>query len=119
MSLQRLGVDYIDLWLMHWPVAMNPSGEPPMFPLLADGARDLQKDRHFTSTWSAMEDVLDKGKARAIGVANFDIHNLELLRLKCKLTPAVNQVEMNPYLQQRELKQYCKQHGIHITAYSP
>lgn len=119
LSLQRLGVEYIDLWLMHWPVAMNPNGEPPMFPLLADGSRDLQKDRHFTSTWSDMEAVLDKAKVRAIGVANFDIHNLELLRKECKLTPAVNQVEMNPYLQQSELKQYCKRRGIHITAYSP
>ena len=98
---------------------MNPNGEPPMFPLLADGTRDLQRDRHFAATWRDMEALKDSGKVRAIGVANFDVHNLEVLRKECSVTPAVNQVELHPYLQQKSLKGYCESRGIHVTAYSP
>ncbi len=98
---------------------MNPNGNPPLFPLLADGSRDLQHDRHFASTWRDMEALQKTGKVRAIGVANFDVHNLEILRRECSITPAVNQVELHPYLQQRKLKDYCDSKGIHITAYSP
>jgi glycerol 2-dehydrogenase (NADP+) len=68
-----------------------------------------------------MEKLLQTGKVRAIGVANFDIHNLEVLR-NCpglSVTPAVNQVELHPYLQQKKLKEYCDGKGIHVTAYSP
>ena len=98
---------------------MNPNGTPPLFPLLPDGNRDLHLDRHFTSTWRDMEALPQTGKVRSIGVANFDTHNLEALRNEGSTTPAVNQVEMNPYLQQKKLQEYCKSRGIHVTAYSP
>ncbi len=103
------------------PVAMNPNGEPPLFPLLPDGTRDLQRDRHFVDTWKDMETALkqEPAKVLSIGVANFDQHNLEVLREKCEITPAVNQVELHPYLQQKKLKEYCDGRKIHITAYSP
>ena len=97
---------------------MNPNGTPPMFPLLPDGSRDVDHDRHFASTWRDME-ALPKAKARAIGVANFDIHNLEVLRKEGLPTPAVNQVEIHPYLPQKKLKEYCDSKGNHITAFSP
>lgn len=97
---------------------MNPTGNPPNFPLRPDGTRDLH-DYHFTKTWTTMEKLLESGKVRAIGVANFDIINLEILRQTCKITPAVNQVELHPYLQQRKLKAYCAANGIHVTGYSP
>ncbi|KAJ5619149.1 hypothetical protein N7510_003133, partial [Penicillium lagena] len=141
LSLRRLGVDYVDLYLMHWYASevvltqallesqllliceqarcYESQWHPPIFPLLPDGTRDLQLDRHFTSTWSDMEALLQTGKARSIGVANFDVHNLEVLRNECTVTPAVNQVELNPYFQQQKLKDYCDARGIHVTAYSP
>ncbi len=98
---------------------MNPNGTPPLFPLLPDGSRDLQLDRHFTSTWRDMEALRQTGKVLAIGVANFDVHNLEVLQKECASMPEVNQVELHPYLQQKRLKDYCDTKGIHITAYSP
>ena len=98
---------------------MNPNGQPPLFPLLQNGGRDLQHDRDFAATWRDMEALLNTGKVRAIGVANFDVHNLEVLRTECSVVPAVNQVEMHPYLQQKKLVDYCNSKGIHITAYSP
>lgn len=66
-----------------------------------------------------MERLLATGKVKAIGVSNFDIHNLEVLRRSSKVVPAVNQVELHPYLQQDRLLEYCKQRGILLTAYSP
>ena len=66
-----------------------------------------------------MEKLLESGKVKAIGVSNFDVHNLEVLREKCNITPAVNQVELHPYMQQKKLKAYCDSKGIHVTAYSP
>lgn len=98
---------------------MNSTGTPPLFPLLPDGSRDLDHDRHFAATWREMEALLQTDKVRAIGVANFDVHNLEVLRKECAVVPAVNQVELHPYLQQPKLKDYCESHGIHITAFSP
>ncbi len=97
---------------------MNPNGTPPLFPMLPDGTRDLQRDRHFAATWRDMEALQNSGKVRAIGVANFDVHNLEVLRKECTVVPAVNQVELHPYLQQKKLKEYCEAQGIHVTAYS-
>ena len=66
-----------------------------------------------------MEAIQGTGKVRAIGVANFDVHNLDVLRKECSVVPAVNQVEMHPYLQQRKLREYANAKGIHLTAYSP
>lgn len=117
-SLKKLGVDYLDLWLMHWPVSLIPDGEPPNFPVRPDGTRALQ-DRKFTDTWADMVKVLKTGKVKAIGVANYDVHNLKILKESSSEIPLVNQVEIHPYLQNRKLKEYCKQEGIHVTAYSP
>lgn len=117
-SLKKLGVDYLDLYLMHWPVALNPNGNPETFPLKPDGTRDLQ-DRDFRETWKEMEKLKDSGKVRAIGVANFDIHNLEELKKSSSTVPVANQVELHPYLQQPKLHKYAQENGIHLTAYSP
>lgn len=95
-SCHRLQVDYIDLYLIHWPVAGK-----------------------FTETWRALEKLYSEGKARAIGVSNFQIHHLEELRLNATITPMVNQVEFHPYLTQQELRAYCKEHRIQIEAWSP
>ncbi len=95
-SLRELGLGYVDLYLIHWPVA---------------GAR--------RDTWRALEAIYAEGKAHAIGVSNFMVHHLAELLEGAHVIPAVDQVEMNPFLPQRELQAYCHDHGIRLEAYSP
>ncbi|CBQ71974.1 probable GCY1-galactose-induced protein of aldo/keto reductase family [Sporisorium reilianum SRZ2] len=114
-SLKKLGVDYIDLWLIHWPQGMSEQG-----------SFGLEHQKHlgptFNETWAKMEDIFlntHKGKVKAIGVSNFSVRTLEILAKTAKVTPAVNQIEAHPYLPELELLEYCNKKGIHITAYSP
>jgi glycerol 2-dehydrogenase (NADP+) len=117
-SLSNLGLDYVDLYLVHWPVAMNPNGNHPLFPKLEDGSRDMDLDRKHTDTWKDVEKLLPS-KVKAIGVCNYSIKFLKELLEVATTTPAVNQVEIHPYLPQEELVQFCKDKGIAVTAYSP
>ncbi|KAI7901063.1 NADP-dependent oxidoreductase domain-containing protein [Cokeromyces recurvatus] len=119
-SLARLGLDYIDLYLMHWPIAMNPTTRQ-LIPLRPDGTRDIDEELQgkFELTYEAMEKLLDTGKVKSIGVANFSIPNLERLLKTAKVVPAVNQIELHPYLPQFKLVDYCTSKGIHCSAYSP
>ncbi|MHA2363594.1 MAG: aldo/keto reductase [Candidatus Hodarchaeales archaeon] len=94
-SLNNLDLDYVDLYLIHWPVSQ------------------------FTDTWKAMEIILEEGKARAIGVSNFLIQHLEQLLSVAEVIPAVNQIEFTPYLYLKDLYDYCNGHKIKIEAYSP
>jgi len=94
-SLQRLGLDYLDLYLIHWPV-----------------------DR-YAEAWATMEKLYRQGYIRSIGVCNFHAHHLETLAKTAEIMPAVNQVECHPLLTQRPLKDYCKQRGIAVEAWSP
>lgn len=119
MSLKSLGLDYVDLYLMHWPVAMNPNGNHEKFPKLPDGSRDLVKDWSHIQTWKLMEKLLATGKVKAIGVANYSLRYLEQLLPHATIIPAVNQIENHPSLPQQEIVDFCKAKGIHITAYSP
>jgi diketogulonate reductase-like aldo/keto reductase len=95
-SLEALQLDYIDLYLIHWPV---------------EGLR--------LDTWRALETVLEEGKCRAIGVSNYTILHLQDLLGKARIFPAVNQVEFSPFLYQKELFNYCEEQGIQLEAYSP
>lgn len=97
-SLEKLGVDYVDLYLIHWPT--------PKFDL-------------YVETYKALETLYKEGRTKAIGVCNFDIEHLERIMEECDVKPAVNQVEFHPYLQQKELREFCKKHDIQIEAYSP
>ncbi|KAI9254949.1 NADP-dependent oxidoreductase domain-containing protein [Helicostylum pulchrum] len=114
-SLELLGLDYVDLYLMHWPIAFK-AGED-LVPKDAEG-KCLFGETDFPETYAAME-KLSKEKARAIGVSNFTVEKLEKLAKTQKIVPAANQVELHPYLPQEELVKYCKDHGILVTAYSP
>ncbi|TVY48833.1 D-galacturonate reductase [Lachnellula occidentalis] len=118
-SLKSLGLDYVDLYLVHWPVAMNPNGNHEKFPKLPDGSRDLIRDHSHIQTWKSMEKLLATGKVKAIGVANYSVRNLEELLPHATVVPAVNQIENHPSLPQQEIVDFCKSKGIHITAYSP
>ncbi|MHA6486701.1 glyoxal/methylglyoxal reductase [Bacillus cabrialesii] len=95
-SLERLQLDYLDLYLIHWP------------------GKDKYKD-----TWRALEKLYKDGKIRAIGVSNFQVHHLEELLKDAEIKPMINQVEFHPRLTQKELRDYCKKQGIQLEAWSP
>lgn len=95
-SLERLGLDYVDLYLIHWPVP---------------GC--------YTDTWKALEKLQTQGRVKSIGVSNFHIHDLEMLKKVSDVVPAVNQVEFHPLLNQPELLSYCRENNIAVQAYAP
>jgi len=99
-TLTELGSDYVDLFLIHWPL-----------PTLYDG--------DYVSTWKVMEEFKAQGRARSIGVSNFQVEHLERLAAETDITPAVNQIELHPYLLNDEVRRYGEDHGIHTEAWSP
>lgn len=114
-TLRDLQLEYLDLWLMHWPVAQkkgtaDPQSEQDMISL---------SDLPLELTWAEMEKAFQEGKVKAIGVSNFGPKNLQNLIEKAEIVPAVNQVECHPYLQQSELIDFCRKNMIAVTAYSP
>ncbi|KAF3759945.1 Aldo/keto reductase [Cryphonectria parasitica EP155] len=118
-SLDALGLDYVDLYLLHWPLLMNPEGNDDKFPKLPNGERDIIREGyHHTDTWKQLT-ALDKTKARAVGVCNYSKRYLEELLAAGGTVPAVNQIENHPALPQNDIVGFCKEKGIHIMAYSP
>ncbi|EKM75323.1 hypothetical protein AGABI1DRAFT_116442 [Agaricus bisporus var. burnettii JB137-S8] len=118
-TLANLGTDYLDLYLIHWPVPLNPKGNHPAFPLLPDGKRDVDHSWHLKDTWKQMEAVLKKGKVKSIGVSNFSKMKLEEILPSAEIVPAVDQLELHVYNPQHELVKYLKSKGITPQAYSP
>jgi 2,5-diketo-D-gluconate reductase A len=99
-SLSELGFDYVDLFLIHWPL-----------PTLYDG--------DYVSTWKTLEEFKADGRSRSIGVSNFQVEHLERLAAETDTVPAVNQIELHPYFQNREVRSYDEEHGIATEAWSP
>ncbi len=97
-SLQRLGVDYVDLYLIHWP---------------------LQDRDRLLRTWDAMEEIAESGRAKAVGVCNFEPHHLQLLVDRGGMLPAVDQVELNPHLTQKDIRAEAAKLGIAVESWSP
>ncbi|MFF0815884.1 aldo/keto reductase [Rhodococcus sp. NPDC003318] len=97
-SLGKLGTDYVDLYLVHWP---------------------LQDRDRLLRTWDALEAIAESGRAKAIGVCNFEPHHLQLLVDRGGLLPAVDQVELHPHLPQTEIRAFAQQHGIAVESWSP
>jgi len=97
-SLERLGFDTVDLFLIHWPAP---------------------KHDKYVDTWRALERIREEGRARSIGVANFHTHHLDRLAAESDVVPAVNQVELHPWLPQEEVRRYDREHGIVTEAWSP
>ncbi|KAF2256798.1 Aldo/keto reductase [Trematosphaeria pertusa] len=120
-SLDLLKTPYLDLFLMHWPVPMNPRGNHPLFPKLPDGSRDIDHSTNHIQTWKSLEKLIQTHpeKVKAIGVANYSVKYLEKLLAQATIVPAVNQIENHPLLPQQEIVDFCKQKGILIIAYSP
>jgi 2,5-diketo-D-gluconate reductase A len=99
-TLAELGVEYVDLFLIHWPL-----------PTLYDG--------DYVSTWRTLEEFKQEGRARSIGVSNFQVPHLERLAQETEVTPAVNQIELHPYFLNEEVRSYGEEHGIRTEAWSP
>ncbi len=116
-TLADLQLDYLDLYLIHWPVALKPSVGVG-FPTSGDDFLSLT-EVPLTQTWAAMEACVDAGLTKNIGVSNFSVNKLKELVKTARIAPAVNQVEMHPFLQQIPLLEYCKINDIKLTAYSP
>lgn len=114
-TLDELQLDYLDLYLVHWPVAVRKG---LFLPETADDLISLS-DIPLTKTWAAMEKLVDNGLARHIGVSNFSTTKLTDLLNVARIKPEANQVELHPYLQQRKLVDFCQENRIHVTAYSP
>ncbi|KAI8520200.1 hypothetical protein Bbelb_034570 [Branchiostoma belcheri] len=117
-SLGNLGLDYVDLYLIHNPQCFKYGTKPMEIFMPSDNKEDLFDDVDHVETWKAMESLADEGLAKSIGVSNFNIQQLERLLQNCRIKPAVNQVELHPYLAQQELVDFCKRNNILITAYS-
>jgi len=117
--LAELGLDYLDLYLVHFPVAFDESSDPnsKLFPLSENGDVKMLDDVSIVDTWKAMTQ-LPKEKARAVGVSNHTKEHLQALIDSTGVTPAANQIERHPRLLQPELIKYCKEKNIHITEYS-
>ncbi|KAH7139373.1 NADP-dependent oxidoreductase domain-containing protein [Dendryphion nanum] len=119
-SLKELQVDYIDLFMVHWPIAAE-SDENHQPKLGADGKYIIKKEltENPEPTWRAMEEIYRSGKARSIGVSNWTIDGLKKLMSFAEVKPAVNQIEVHPFLPNTELVNFCFQHNILPAAYSP
>jgi len=114
-TLADLQLDYLDLFLVHWPVAHKPG---VVFPETPDGFLSLD-EAPLSETWKGMEEAVRAGLCRHIGVSNFSVAKIEDLLASASIRPTANQVECHPYFPQRELLAYCKAEGIVLTAYSP
>jgi 2,5-diketo-D-gluconate reductase A len=100
VTLEALGTDYVDLFLIHWPLPTRYDGD-------------------FVSTWQTLEEFYRDGRARSIGVSNFQPHHLRRLHSETQVPPAVNQIEVHPYLTQDDVRTFCAEHQIAIEAWSP
>lgn len=115
-TLTDLGLSYLDLYLMHWPMAFQRGKE--LMPRSEDG-NVCYSDTHYKETWKAMESLVDKGLVKAIGLSNFNARQINDILNMAKHKPVINQVECHPYLSQQALTGHCGTRGICVTAYSP
>lgn len=108
-TLNDLSLDYLDLYLMHYPCAGSDNGDGKFTFLPID----------FCDTWAAMEKLVDSGKVKNIGISNFCKWEVEKLLSSCRMRPAVHQFELHPYLPQTEFVKWNQNQGIHVTAFTP
>lgn len=114
-TLADLQMDHLDLYLMHWPVALKKGVKRPK------DAEDFStlEEVPLMETWRALEECFDDGLANSIGVSNFSFQKLDDLIMEARVAPAVNQVELHPFMQQNELRSYCLHNNIALTGFCP
>ncbi|CAL1711660.1 unnamed protein product [Somion occarium] len=117
-TLKLLGLEYLDLYLIHWPVAFPPGGFFPPHPTKKNEVA-IDTETSLVDTWKAVIELLKTGKVKAIGVSNFTIEHIQGIVDATGVWPTVNQVEAHPLLPQDDLVEFAKKHNIHLTAYSP
>ncbi len=115
-TLRDLQLNYLDLYLMHWPVALRP--DLTTYPERAEDFMSLE-EIPLIETWQAMETAAEQGLVKHLGVSNFSVKKLQELKKQATHAPEINQVEMHPLLQQKDLITFCQQEDIYLTAYSP
>eukprot|EP01100_Stratorugosa_tubuloviscum_P000825 TRINITY_DN1185_c0_g2_i1.p1 TRINITY_DN1185_c0_g2~~TRINITY_DN1185_c0_g2_i1.p1 ORF type:complete len:317 (-),score=180.36 TRINITY_DN1185_c0_g2_i1:83-1033(-) len=116
-TLKALQLNYIDLYLIHWPMAFQPGTE--LFPRGEDNKFIGDNEVTIEQTWTALEQLVEQGLVKSIGVSNFNISQIQRILNIAKIKPTVNQIEQHPFLLQCELSQFCKDNHILITGYSP
>ncbi|CAJ2679415.1 NADP-dependent D-sorbitol-6-phosphate dehydrogenase-like [Trifolium pratense] len=119
-SLKKLQLDYLDLYLVHFPVATRHTGVGTTDSALGeDGVLDIDTTISLETTWHAMEGLVSSGLVRSIGISNYDIFLTRDCLAYSKIKPAVNQIETHPYFQRESLVKFCQKHGICVTAHTP
>ncbi|KAJ8705845.1 hypothetical protein PYW08_012891 [Mythimna loreyi] len=116
VTLENLGLDYLDLYLIHWPQAFKEG--PELFPKDAE-EKLIPSTVDYVETYKAMEQLVEKGLTKSIGLSNFNKKQIERVLAVAKIKPAMLQIEVHPYLNQQPLIDFCKQQDIAVTAYSP
>lgn len=116
-SLKNLGLDYLDLYLVHWPFAFQEI--PGNIWAKDEKGQWMTSDVDFTETWKGMEECIDNGLAKSIGISNFNSKQVETVLDIADIKPVNNQVECSPYLNQKKLIDFCHSHEISVTAYGP
>ncbi|KAM7208212.1 1,5-anhydro-D-fructose reductase [Naviculisporaceae sp. PSN 640] len=124
ISLTNLGLDYIDIFIMHFPYAYKKTGSGPYFgterdPVTKRPMIDVELSRDFPLTWKAMENLVDKGKVKHIGISNFSSPKVLRLLKDCRIKPVLNQIEVHPHWPQKGLVKTCQDNGVHVTAFGP
>lgn len=116
LSLKNLGLEYLDLYLIHWPFGYK---EGDVFFPKDEENKFIISDIDYLETWEGMEDCVKLGLVRSIGFCNFNIEQIQRVMKNCSIKPVMLQVECHPYLNQKELIDFCHQHNIQVIAYSP
>ena len=116
LSLKALKLDYVDLYLMHFPMAYKEGDD--LRPKDENG-KIIFSEIDYLDTWKAMEKLVDNGYAKNIGLSNFNSKQIQRILEKCRIKPVMNQIECHPYLNQINLSDFCSSNGIMVTAYSP
>ncbi|EDV22165.1 uncharacterized protein TRIADDRAFT_29280 [Trichoplax adhaerens] len=117
-TLKDLQLDYLDLYLIHYPQGLANLGLTNWEPTNPDGSY-IYSDVHYNDTWKAMEELVDEGKVKSIGVSNFNSKQIDDVLANCRIKPVINQIEIHPYFTQSPLVDHCLSRGISVTAFSP
>ncbi|KAL3831540.1 hypothetical protein ACJMK2_023281 [Sinanodonta woodiana] len=116
-SLKSLKLQYVDLYLIHAPMSLKDKGDGSVFPVDENG-KFMIAHHDLVQVWKLLEELVDEGKAKSIGLSNFNSKQIERIVTNARIKPVTNQVECHIYLQQKELQKFCEDRGIKLTSYA-